>query len=138
MASDMSVYLGNKVCRWLAGNAMPAAPAACYVGLFNGNPKTSGVEVTDTINAARPGRDHVRRHRRRRRRQRDHQFGGCRFRRGGRRRRQPRLCRHLRRAPRAANLLFSKALPGGPFAVAAGTPIKFLTGDLTFTIGAAS
>ena len=51
MASDMSVYLGNKVCRWLAGNAMPAAPAACYVALFNGNPKASGVEVTDTINA---------------------------------------------------------------------------------------
>ena len=24
MASDMSVYFGNKVCRWLAGNAMPA------------------------------------------------------------------------------------------------------------------
>lgn len=52
MASDMSVYLGNKVCRWLAGNAMPAAPAACYVALFNGNPKASGAEVTATIRAA--------------------------------------------------------------------------------------
>jgi hypothetical protein len=41
-------------------------------------------------------------------------------------------------AASGGNLLFSKALPGGPFAVAAGTPIKFLTGDLTFTIGAAS
>jgi hypothetical protein len=137
MASDMSVYLGNKICRWLAGNAMPGAPAACYVGLFNGNLKTSGAEVTDTINAA--GRvaiifdaiadDGV-----------DNQitnsvdvdFGEA----AGDVANLDYV--GIFDAASAGNLLFSKALPGGPFAVAVGTPVKFLTGDLTFTIGAAS
>ena len=137
MASDMSVYLGNKICRWLAGNAMPGAPAACYVALFNGNPKTSGAEVTATIRAA--GRvaitvdaiadDGV-----------DNQITNS------------ATVDFAEAAGDVANLdyvgifdaasgghlLFSKALPGGPFAVATGTPVKFLTGDLTFTIGAAS
>jgi hypothetical protein len=36
------------------------------------------------------------------------------------------------------NLLFAKPLPGGPYAVSMGSPVKFLAGDLTFTIGAAS
>ena len=31
MASDLSKYLGNKVARWLAGQAMPTAPTALYV-----------------------------------------------------------------------------------------------------------
>ncbi len=137
MASDMNVYLGNKVCRWLAGNAMPAAPAACDVGLFNGNPKASGAEVSATIRAAgrvavpfdaiaNDGVDNEITN------SADVDFGladgdvanldyvG------------------IFDVASGGNLLFSKALPGGPFAVAAGTPIKFLTGDLTFTIGAAS
>jgi hypothetical protein len=52
MASDMSVYLGNKVCRRLAGNAMPAAPAAYYVALFNGKPIPSGRRVALRVVAA--------------------------------------------------------------------------------------
>jgi len=137
MASDMNVYLGNKVCRWLAGNAMPTAPAACYVGLFNGNPKTSGAEVSDTINAggrvaitfdaiANDGVDNEITN------SADVDFGQA----AGDVANLDYV--GIFDAASGGNLLFSKALPGGPFAVAAGTPIKFLTGDLTFTIGFAS
>lgn len=50
--SDMTTYLGNKVLRWLQGNAMPAAPAAFYMALFNGDPKSGGTEITVNIRAA--------------------------------------------------------------------------------------
>lgn len=52
MASDVTPYFGNKIIRWLLGNAMPTAPTGLYLALFNGNPKTSGVEVGATIKAA--------------------------------------------------------------------------------------
>ena len=137
MASDMNVYLGNKVCRWLAGNAMPAAPAACYVGLFNGNPKTSGAEVTNTIHSggrvaiafdaiANDGVDNEITN------SAEVDFGQA----AGDVANLDYV--GIFDAASGGNLLFSKVLPGGPFAVAAGTPVKFLTGDLTFTIGSAS
>jgi len=137
MASDMSVYLGNKMCRWLAGNAMPGAPAACYVALFNGNPKASGAEVTATIRAA--GRvaitfdaiadDGV-----------DNQITNSATVDFGEAAGDVANLDYVGifDAASGGHLLFSKVLPGGPFAVATGTPVKFLTGDLTFTIGAAS
>jgi hypothetical protein len=137
MASNLSPYLGNKICRWFAGNAMPAAPAACYVALFNGNPKTTGSEVTSTIRAAGrvaitfdaiadDGADIQITN------SADVDFGAA--------------------AGDVANLdyvgifddataghlLASVVLPGGPFSVIAGSAVKFLIGDLTFTIGAAS
>lgn len=53
MASDLTAYFGNKSLRWLNNQAdMPARPTALYIGLFNGNPKTSGTEVGATIKAA--------------------------------------------------------------------------------------
>lgn len=52
MASDLSKYLGNKLVRWLAGQAMPTAPTNLYVALFNGDPKASGTEVTTTVRSA--------------------------------------------------------------------------------------
>jgi len=137
MASDMSVYLGNKMCRWLAGNAMPGAPAACYVALFNGNPKTSGAEVTATIRTA--GRvaitfdaiadDGA-----------DNQITNSATVDFGEAAGDVANLDYVGifDAASSGHLLFSKTLPGGPFAVAAGTPVKFLTGDLTFTIGAAT
>lgn len=50
--SDIQAYLGNKIARWLGGQAFPAAPAAVYVALFNGDPASGGTEVTTTIRAA--------------------------------------------------------------------------------------
>lgn len=52
MASDASKYLGNRVLRWLAGNAMPTAPVALYLALFNGDPRASGTEVTTTVTSS--------------------------------------------------------------------------------------
>jgi hypothetical protein len=55
MASDLSAYFGNKICRWLNNQVdMPTKPAALYIALFNGNPKTSGSEVGATINSGNP------------------------------------------------------------------------------------
>lgn len=52
MPSDLSPYFGNTILRWFNGDAaMPASPSALYMALFNGNPKTSGVEVGATINS---------------------------------------------------------------------------------------
>jgi cytoskeletal protein RodZ len=52
MTSDLTTVFGNKIVRWLGGNAMPTAPTSLKIGIFNGNPKTTGVEVTDDIRAA--------------------------------------------------------------------------------------
>jgi hypothetical protein len=52
MASDLSTYFGNKIVRWLGGNAMPTAPANLYLALYNGDPKSGGTEVTTTIRVA--------------------------------------------------------------------------------------
>src|ERR1700749_3331577 len=55
MASDLTPYFGNKICRWLNNQAdMPARPAGVYIALFNGNPKTSGTEVGSSINSSNP------------------------------------------------------------------------------------
>ncbi|WP_416355576.1 hypothetical protein ACLNGM_15160 [Aureimonas phyllosphaerae] len=53
--SAFSNYLEAAICNWLRGTAMPSAPAALYVALFNGDPTdtgTGGTEVTATIRAA--------------------------------------------------------------------------------------
>lgn len=53
--SGNSTYLGNAVLNWVKGSAMPTAPSAVYVGLFNGDPTdagSGGTEVTTTIRPA--------------------------------------------------------------------------------------
>lgn len=52
MASDLSKYLGNKLARWIAGQAMPTAPTQIYLALFNGDPKASGTEVSTTVSSS--------------------------------------------------------------------------------------
>jgi hypothetical protein len=55
MPSDLTGFFGNKILRWLADIAdMPTRPADLYIALYNGNPKTSGVEVGATINSTNP------------------------------------------------------------------------------------
>jgi len=131
MASDMSTYFGNKVLRWLTGNTMIAAPASCEVGLFDGDPKGSGTEVTDTIRTAgrvaitfdaiSEGTDNSVQN------SADVDFGEA----------EAQVdFSHVAVFDDADNLLFAKALAGGPFAdVEAGTPIKFPAGSLVFTLG---
>lgn len=53
--SGLSAYTQNAILNWLKGTAMPAAPAAVYVGLFNGDPTdagSGGAEVTTTVRTA--------------------------------------------------------------------------------------
>lgn len=50
-----STFLENAVLNYVKGTAFPAAPAAVYVALFNGDPTdaaTGGTEVTATVRAA--------------------------------------------------------------------------------------
>ena len=136
MASDMGTYLGNALCLWLAGTTMPAAPANCFAALFVGNPKAGGTEVTTTIRAAGrvaidfdaivSGTDNVLTNNT------DTDFGvadaaqtGVNY-------------VAIYDAATAGNLLFGKLLAGGPFDIAAGAPVKFTAGDLTFTMGSAT
>lgn len=54
MSGD-STYLAQAKLNWLRGTAMPSAPAALYVALFNGDPTdagTGGAEVTTSVRAA--------------------------------------------------------------------------------------
>jgi hypothetical protein len=133
MSADMSKWLGNKVLRWMAGNAMPSPPTDVYLALYDGDPRTSGTEITTTVRPA--GRlpisfaalvdgtgnelDSNA----------DVDFGAS--------------AGDVTLSYVAVfddnsdtEMLWVKQLVGGPFAVATGTPVKFLSGDLTFTVGA--
>jgi hypothetical protein len=47
-----SSYLDTAILTWIKGTNMPAAPAAVYVALYNGDPYGAGTEVTTTIRVA--------------------------------------------------------------------------------------
>ena len=50
--SALSNYLENALLTWIKGTDMPAAPAAVYVALFDGDPTdaaSGGNEITNTI-----------------------------------------------------------------------------------------
>jgi hypothetical protein len=133
MASDLSPYLGNKIVRWLIGNAMPSAPSGLYMAFFDGNPKTSGVEVGDDINSSNPrqpvtftsvasGAAHlltsnivV-------------DWGNA---------EGPTSFSHVAifDAASAGNLLFSKIANGAPIGVLAGSSVKFASGAVTLNVG---
>jgi len=134
MASDLSTYFGNKIARWIAGNAMPTEPADVFVALFDGNPKASGTEVTTTVDATGrkavswaaliSGTGNVLES------DVDVDFGlsdgACDIDYVG-----------LFDASSSGNLLMSKILPA-PIAVIIGTPVKLLAGDIVFEVGAAT
>lgn len=132
MASDLSGYLGNKIVRWLNGNAMPAAPSGLHFALFDGNPKTTGTEKSAVVNAGgrqavtfaavASGVDHLLTSNI------DVDFGSS----AG-------ACSlsyiAIYDAHSGGNLIASKAIAGGPIAVVVGTGVKFLAAAVTFNIG---
>lgn len=134
MSSDLTTYFGNKIARWVGGNAMPTAPTSLKIGLYNGNPKTSGVEVTDTIRAAgrvtaaftvpAVGTDNTLVN------SAEVDFGDS----DG----DVASLTHAALFDQAGNMLASKALTGGPFSVTSGSPVKYAVGNLSFAIGSAS
>jgi hypothetical protein len=133
MASDLSAYFGNKIVRWLTGNAMPSPPAGLYIAIFDGNPKTSGTEVGASINSGSPrqavtftavpsGVGHlltsniaV-------------DFGNS---------EGAATFSHIALfdAASAGNLLASKAASGGPINVLINSSVKFQSGGITFNVG---
>ena len=133
MASALSTYLGNSLLRWIGGNAMPTAPAACYLALFDGDPKASGTEVTTTIDAA--GRQAitwsvpsagvtntmsnsavV-------------DFGNA----AGAVANLSHMA--IMDASTGGNILASAALNGGPYSVASGTPVNFPSSNISLQVG---
>lgn len=132
MASDLSKYMGNLICLWLAGTDMPTAPANVYVALFNGDPKVSGTEVTATIRPAgrvavgwdsiSAGTDNTITNAS------DVDFGNA---------DADATVSHagLCDAASSGNVLCSKAVTGGPLSITAGAAVKFVAGDLVFQAG---
>lgn len=130
--SDMSTYLGNKVLAWMKGNAFPSAPSDVYLALFDGDPKGSGTEVTTDIdsggrqtisfealsggNDASMANDTA------------NDFGTA-----------ENACdlSHVAifDASTSGNLLWAKALPGGPFAITVGMPVNFPIGSIVLNCG---
>lgn len=130
MASDLSTYLGNKIVRWLGGNAMPTAPASLYLALYNGDPKSGGSEVTTTIRTAgriaaslsvpASGTTNTMTT------SADADFGAAA---GGATVTHVAVCD----ASSAGNILASHSV--GSNTISAGQDVKFSAGNLTFTIG---
>jgi len=131
MASDLSTWLGNKIVRWLANNAMPTAPTSLVLGLFNGDPKSGGSEVTNTIRAAgrvtlalaaapAAGTGNTLALAS------DADFGNS----AGNA-----TVTHAAVYDNSGNFLCSKAIPGQPYSVTIGSQVKFLAANLSFVIG---
>jgi hypothetical protein len=128
----MSTYLGNKVLDWMKGNAFPSALSDIYLALFDGDPKSAGTEITDSIHytgrlaisleALSGGTDNsvvndtaV-------------DFGNS---------ESDESLSHVAvfDDPTAGNLLWAKALPGGPYVITTGMPVKFNAGAIVFNCG---
>lgn len=134
--SDLSAYMGNAICLWMAGTNMPSAPSDVYVALFNGDPKVSGTEVTEDIRPAgrvaitwdsiSAGSDILITN------DATIDFGNSDT--------GPVTVTHvaLYDASSAGNLLASKTVIGSPLTIQEGSLVQFLVGDLTFTVGSMS
>lgn len=138
MASDLSAYFGNKIVRYLQGNALPTPPTQLYIAIFNGNPKTSGTEIGATVNSGTPrqpvsfatvasGAAHlltsnvaV-------------DFGNA---------EGAASLTHValfdNATPGSGNLYASKQVPGGNASILIGSSVKFQSGGITFNVGADS
>lgn len=131
--SDLTPYLGNKLCRWLNNDAaMPSSPASLWVSLWNGNPLAGGTEVTATIHSAgrvqctfttlASGTDHL-------------MTSSAAVDFGSAAAASSISYIGLHDAASSGNMLAKKAIVGGAQAIALGSPVKFLTGGITFNVG---
>lgn len=130
--SDMSTYLGNKILDWMDGTTFPSAPADVYLALFDGDPKAAGTEITIDIDAG--GRKAI-------------SFDALASGTDNSMSNDVAVDFGLSDgaeslsyvavydASTSGNLLFTKQLSGGPFAITIGMPVKFEIGSLVFTIG---
>lgn len=133
MPSDLSAYMGNITLRWVSNQAaMPASPAALYLALFNGNPKTTGTEISATIDsggrkvitfaALASGVNHLLTSNA------DVDYGDAEG--------AATLTHYaLMDASTGGHIIASKPIPGGTLPIVIGTGVKFLSGAVTFNIG---
>lgn len=131
--SDTSLYLGNKVLRWIAGFAMPAPPDIVWLALFNGDPKGAGAEISGLVNGYGrvpmpfdtivEGTDNV-------------LTNGFMVSFGASENAVTLTHAAIFDGVTGGNLLQSTPVTGQPHSIAAGTIVEFLAGALTFTIGA--
>jgi hypothetical protein len=138
MASDLTPYFGNITLRWLNNQAdMPSRPTTLFLGLFNGNPKTTGTEVGASVKSAgkrqsitfaalASGALHLLTSNI------DVDWGLSET--------GPVNISHfaLFDDASAGHMYASRAVAGGPITVAIGSSVKFLSGSVTFNIGADS
>lgn len=131
--SDITTYFGNKILRWVAGNAMPTAPTNVYLALFDGDPKGAGTEIGGDVRAATPrevidleaissGTDAQLAN------DAAVDFGNS---------EDAVSLSHVAvfDASSSGNMLFAKALPGGPYAITIGMPVFFDVGAIVFNVG---
>lgn len=128
----MSTYLGNKVLDWMKGNAFPTAPTDIFLALFDGDPKGAGTEITTDVDAggrlaislealasgtdASVANDAA------------VDFGTS---------DSDVDLSHVAvyDDASAGNLLWAKALPGGPYVITTGMPVNFAIGTVVFNCG---
>jgi hypothetical protein len=136
LSSDLTPYFGNTILRWWANQAdMPARPSHVYLALFNGNPRSSGVEVGATINPTTPrqeitfatlasGATHLLTS------SNAQDYGNA----AG-----DTTLSHIAvfddPTPGSGHMYWAKAVAGGAQAVKTGSSVKFNTGATTFNIG---
>lgn len=132
MTSNLTPYFGNRIVRWLGGIAMPTAPTSLKIGIFNGNPKTTGIEVTDDIRGAGRvtaamtvpalGVDNELTN------SAEVDFGDS---------DNDVTFSHAALYDQDGNFYAGKELPGGPFSITSGSAVSFNIGNLTFAVGSA-
>jgi hypothetical protein len=130
--SDVSTYLGNKVLRWLAGDAMPSPPDIVWLALFDGDPKGAGTEVTALVNGygrvpmpfdvIAEGTDNL-------------LLNALLVSFGQSENAVTLTHAAIYDGVTGGNLLMATPITAQPHAVAAGTIVEFQAGDLSFTIG---
>jgi hypothetical protein len=133
MPSDLTAWFGNKILRWINGNAMPTAPSSLYLAAFNGNPKTSGTEIGAQIKAAGPrqvvtfaslaaGVAHL-------------LTSNVAVDWGNSENATSLSHIALFDAASSGNMIASKAVSGGPISILVNSAVKFNSGAVTFNIG---
>jgi hypothetical protein len=137
MPSDLTGWFGNKILRWFANQgAMPSMPANVYLALFNGNPKSSGVEVGATVNSTTPRKEITfsalasgAAHLLTSNNAQDwgNSEGGASL---------SHVAVFDNPTPGSGNMYFSKPVSGGTLSISASSAVKFNAGATTFNIGA--
>lgn len=132
MASDLSTWFGNKIIRWMAGNALPAHSSLDFA-LYDGDPKAGGVDVSADINAFGrlpitfnvPASGVV-----------NTMANNAAIDFGANQSVSSVDVSHIAIFTDNGDRIASDVIPGGPYTFAPGDPVKFNAGAIVFAVGA--